>query len=165
MSEGLRLYCQLMALLLVANGAPILLRRVLKERWAWPVDGGRRLALDGQPWLGRSKTWRGLAVALLATGLAAQFMGLSFVTGVLAGGWAMAGDLFSSFIKRRLKLAPGDMAFGLDQIPESLLPLLTAGGGLRLEPAAIAGLVLVFIVLELALSRFLYALHIRERPY
>jgi hypothetical protein len=64
-----------------------------------------------------------------------------------------------------LKLAPGDMAFGLDQVPESLLPLLAVGGGLRLEPAAIAGLVLVFIVLELALSRFLYALHIRERPY
>lgn len=165
MSESLWLYCQVMILLLTANGAPIILRRVLQERWAWPVDGGRCLAADGLPWLGRSKTWRGLAGAVLATGFAALFLEMPFATGMLIGSWAMAGDLLSSFIKRRLKLAPGDMAFGLDQIPESLFPLLAAGGGLRLDTAAILWLVLTFLILELVLSRFLYALHIRERPY
>jgi len=38
-------------------------------------------------------------------------------------------------------------------------------GEARLEVKAIASLVLVFIVLELLLSRLLYALEIRERPY
>jgi hypothetical protein len=165
MSEGLGLYCQLMMLLLVANGAPVILQRVLKERWAWPVDGGRVMLLDGRRWLGRSITWRGLVSAVLATGLAAVIMNLPFSIGLVAGAWAMAGDLLSSFIKRRLNLAPGDMALGLDQIPESLLPLLAIAGEARLEASAIASLVLVFIGLELLLSRLLYALEIRERPY
>ena len=36
----------------------------------------------------------------------------------------MTGDLFSSFIKRRFGSAPSSQALGLDQIPESLLPLV-----------------------------------------
>ena len=34
----------------------------------------------------------------------------------------MAGDLFSSFVKRRLRLASSSMAIGLDHIPESSFP-------------------------------------------
>ena len=37
---------------------------------------------------------------------------------------AMAGDLVSSFMKRRLRLKSEAQAVGLDQIPEVLLPLL-----------------------------------------
>jgi hypothetical protein len=165
MNETLLSAARVMILLLVANGAPILLRRMLYERGAWPVDGGRLLAWDRQRWLGRSKTWRGLAAAILTTGLAAALLGLPWATGFRVGVWAMAGDLLSSFIKRRLKLAPGSMALGLDQIPESLFPLLAVGGELKLGAAAIGWLVLGFIGLELALSRILYAAHIRERPY
>src|SRR6478736_778738 len=40
--------------------------------------------------------------------------------------FAMAGDLFSSFVKRRLHLASSSMAIGLDHIPESLFPLLAS---------------------------------------
>ncbi len=165
MSEGLGLYGQLMLLLLVANGTPVILQWVMKEQGGWPVDGGRVMPLDGRRWLGRSITWRGLVSAVLATGVAAVSLNLPFAIGLEAGAWAMAGDLLSSFIKRRLNLAPGDMALGLDQIPESLLPLLAIAGEARLEVKAIASLVLVFMVLELLLSRLLYALEIRERPY
>lgn len=165
MNEALWLYCRLLLLLMVANGVPIILQWLFKERWSWPVDGGRTLSLDGKPWLGRSKTWRGLVAAIPATGLAAVYVGLPFSTGFVAGAWAMAGDLLASFIKRRLNLAPSDRAPGLDQVPESLLPLWAIAGGLRLETSTIAWLVVAFIVLEMSLSPFLYALHIRERPY
>ncbi len=36
----------------------------------------------------------------------------------------MLGDLSSSFVKRRLRLKLHAQVFGLDQIPEALLPLL-----------------------------------------
>ena len=35
----------------------------------------------------------------------------------------MAGDLLSSFTKRRMRLASSSMAPGIDQVPESVLPL------------------------------------------
>jgi hypothetical protein len=46
----------------------------------------------------------------------------------------MAGDLFSSFLKRRLNLPPSSPALGLDQVPESLFPLLACRYSLPLTP-------------------------------
>jgi CDP-2,3-bis-(O-geranylgeranyl)-sn-glycerol synthase len=157
--------CQLLVLLMVANGTPIVMKRMFADKGAWPVDAGWLLPLEGHPLLGKSKTWRGIVSSLLATGLGALVTGLSFEVGVFIGLWAMVGDLFSSFIKRRLAFSPSAMALGLDQIPESLFPLwamrsewaLTLGSGL--------GLVMAFFVLELWLSRWLHKLHIREQPY
>jgi CDP-2,3-bis-(O-geranylgeranyl)-sn-glycerol synthase len=77
----------------------------------------------------------------------------------------MAGDLFSSFIKRRLRIPSGGMALGLDQVPESLFPLLGCMSILGLDLTSVAVLVLAFLVLELALSRLLHRFGIRERPY
>lgn len=156
---------KLMILLMVANGLPILLRRTLGQQGSSPVDGGRIFRLDGQRWLGPAKTWQGLAAAILGTGAAATLMAWPWTMGVLVGAGAMAGDLLSSFIKRRLGLQPSSMAGGLDQIPESLLPLLLVADVLHLEAALIGRLVLGFVVLELLLSRFLYLAHIREQPY
>ena len=92
---------------------------------AYPLDNGVTLA-DGQPVFGRSKTIRGVALSIGVTTLVAPWAGLSPAAGLLASTMAMIGDLFSSFIKRRMKLAPGSMALGLDQIPESLLPAMAA---------------------------------------
>jgi hypothetical protein len=155
---------KLLFLLLAANGAPITLRKLLRERGAWPVDGAARW-LDGRPLLGPSKTWRGLLAAPLATGLAAWLLGWPFLLGAQFGAYAMLGDLVSSFVKRRLGVASSGMALGLDQIPEALLPLLAVRAELGLAAADIAGLVLAFLALELALSRVLFLLRIREQPY
>src|SRR6478752_380374 len=51
-------------LISAANGAPVLFARLLRARFAHPIDGGIVLR-DGHPLLGRSKTWRGLAAAVL----------------------------------------------------------------------------------------------------
>jgi len=77
---------------------------------------------------------------------------------------SMFGDLLSSFIKRRLGLRTHSQAFGLDQVPESLLPLLLLQEHLGLSGGDIALVVTVFIALELLLSRLLFKLHIRDQP-
>jgi CDP-archaeol synthase len=58
--------------------------------------------------------------------LGAPWTGLPSTAGLLVSAMAMIGDLLSSFVKRRMKLVPGSMAFALDQIPESLLPAIAA---------------------------------------
>jgi CDP-diglyceride synthetase len=153
-----------LCLVLAANGTPVLAKALLGDWWSQPLDLGRSF-FDGRPLFGASKTIRGVLLALLATALAAPALGLAWEVGLLAGAAAMAGDLLSSFVKRRLGLAPQAMAPGLDQAPESLLPLLACKGALGLSTAdALIGAGL-FWVGELAISRALYSLKIRERPY
>ena len=152
-------------LLTVANGSPVLAADILKSRWAWPVDGGRRF-LDGRPWLGSAKTWRGVTAAIITTALAAQLLTVGWLTGAGVGALAMLGDLISSFIKRRLGITISGKSRLLDQVPESALPVL-----LLMEPLGLASyldavwVVVLFFVLEAGASPLLYRLHIRKRPY
>lgn len=155
---------QVLVLLAVANGTPVIAKRLLGQRLAWPLDGGLRL-WDGRPLFGPSKTWRGILLALLATGLAAPLLGLSWPLGVLIGALAMAGDLLSSFLKRRLGRPASSRAFGLDQIPESLLPLIAGCYVLDLGWTDVALGTILFVIGEVVLSRWLYRLHIRDQPY
>ncbi len=77
----------------------------------------------------------------------------------------MAGDLFSSFVKRRLGLEPHAQAFGLDQVPEALVPLLLVRDRLGLGWLEIAALLTAFVALQVLLSRLLFMLGARDRPY
>ncbi len=61
--------------------------------------------------------------------------------------------------------APSSMAIGLDQIPESLFPLLACRLALPLTMLDIGVATIVFFVGELVLSRILFRLHLRDRPY
>jgi CDP-2,3-bis-(O-geranylgeranyl)-sn-glycerol synthase len=155
---------QVLLLVAVANGAPILATRVLGSRLSCPVDGGARLS-DGRPLLGRSKTLRGLFASVVATVVAARILGLTAASGAAIAALAMAGDLLSSFVKRRIALAPSAQALGVDQVPESLLPALYAAFALSLSAGDVVAVVGLFFVGELFLSRLLYALGLREQPY
>ena len=77
----------------------------------------------------------------------------------------MAGDLLSSFIKRRLNRPPSSRAIGLDQIPESLLPLLACHEALALTAADIGIVVAAFFAGAVILSRLLYRVGLRDEPY
>lgn len=158
------LLAQLLFLLVVANGGPVIGRALFKEVADQPVDGGL-IFVDGQPLFGRSKTVRGLVLSLLVTTGVAMLLDLAWWLGTLIAAGAMVGDLASSFTKRRLRLPPSSQAFGLDQVPESLLPLLLIKPWLAITLIDIALLVIVFVIVELLLSRVLYRLRIRERPY
>lgn len=155
---------QLLLLLFIANGSPILARTLLGKHFQGALDGGRLLA-DGYPLLGSSKTLRGLISAILVTTVVAPLIGFSWLIGLLIGGFAMLGDLLSSFLKRRLGLDPSSMALGLDQIPEAFIPLLICRPLLELSWAQVLYLTLAFFFLELLVSQILYRLGIRKHPY
>jgi hypothetical protein len=158
------LVTQLLALLVVASGTPIIVEKILGRYLAYPIDGGWELS-DGKPLFGSSKTLRGLTLSILATTAFAPLIGLDWRIGALVALMAMIGDLISSFLKRRMGLAPSDRAIGLDQIPESLLPLLACAFFLPLTVFDVVVATTLFFIGDLALSRLLFKLHIRDRPY
>ena len=157
-------FFELLLLIIIANGAPILIRVLLHDRFDRAVDFGQKMP-DGRHVFGSSKTWRGIFAALISTGLAAPVLGHPVEVGLLVALYAVAGDLISSFIKRRLKMAPSSMAPILDQVPESLLPAIMLKQHFGLDYFGVIQLVLIFIILELLLSHILYKWGIRKRPY
>jgi CDP-2,3-bis-(O-geranylgeranyl)-sn-glycerol synthase len=159
-----QLFLEILALLLVANGAPILIARVLRSAAEWPVDLGARLA-DGNPLFGNSKTWRGLVASLLACTLFAPLLGFTPPFGLVFAALAMTGDLLSSSIKRRRGLAPGAQSPGLDQLPEAVLPSLFAVWSTGLPWWCALLLPPLFMLLQVLISQPLYRMKIRKRPH
>jgi hypothetical protein len=155
---------QLVFLLALANGSPVVAKRIFGNYCSWPLDGNIKF-VDGHPLFGPSKTVRGILVSIFVTSACAPLLGLTLQLGLVVATTAMAGDLFSSFLKRRLGLQPSSRAVGLDQIPESLLPLLACGQALSLTALDIIAGTAIFFVGEVVLSRALFRLHVRDRPY
>ncbi len=96
-----------------------------------PMDFGKKYK-DGTRILGDGKTWRGffggafsgIFIGLVLIGISSVFDPEHFGFGkfpdyigiiVLLAFGALLGDVFGSFIKRRLKIKRGEKAFGLDQ--------------------------------------------------
>ena len=155
---------QSLALLALANSTPLFAKKLFGKRFVQPLDAGIAF-VDGRPLFGRSKTLRGIFSSLLVTTVGALLIGLAPWIGATVAATAMAGDLFSSFVKRRLGPAPHNQALGPDQVPESLLPLLACRTALSLTAADIALAVVIFFIGELVLSRLLYRAHLRDEPY
>jgi len=151
-------------LLVVVNAAPILARDLFGRCCDWPLDCGWRLA-DGYPLLGHSKTWRGVLSAVAAGAAAGGLLGPGAGTGAAFGLLAMLGDSVSSFIKRRMGLAPSARFRGLDQWPESLLPLCLLRQQLGLDLPVLLVVVLLFTLFEWWISPWLHRLRIRQRPW
>jgi len=155
---------QVMALLTVANGIPLIAKKMFGSHFARPVDAGVTF-FDQRPLFGSSKTLRGVLMSILITTAIAPLVGVDPGVGTVVASAAMAGDLFSSFMKRRLNLPPSSQALGLDQVPESLFPLLACRFLLSLTAADIALGIGIFFVGELVLSRLLYKARLRDEPY
>jgi CDP-2,3-bis-(O-geranylgeranyl)-sn-glycerol synthase len=119
----LRTVAELILLLVIANATPLLVGVLAGGRLDTPLDGNRRF-IDGRPLFGPAKTFRGVASSIAATAIVAPLFGLTFTQGAAFGLLTMLGDLLSSFAKRRLGIAASRSAPLLDQLPETLLPLL-----------------------------------------
>jgi CDP-2,3-bis-(O-geranylgeranyl)-sn-glycerol synthase len=150
MDEWTRRLIALM-LVIIANMAPWAVDRLLGPRYRAPLDLGATLA-DGERVFGAHKTWRGLAAGALACGLAAWIVGLGFVLGVAFGALALIADAASSFVKRRLRRAPGYEYPLLDQLPEALLPLIVLSRPLGLGILECIAIAFVFFLLDLAVT-------------
>ena len=153
-----------LVLLAVANGTPVIVKRLFGAWADHAIDCGMRLA-DGRFMFGPSKTIRGVVSSVIATALAAAAIGLTLYAGTAIALGAMAGDLASSFTKRRLGLNPSSKATGVDQIPEALLPCLLLSAILPLTVGDVAVIVLFFFGGEIILSELLFQFGVRDRPY
>jgi len=151
-------------LLIAANGAPVIARKLLGARFSLPVDGGYQCS-DRQPLFGASKTWRGLAAGIAAATLLAPLLSLPPSLGALFGAVSLSGDLLASFAKRRLGYAPSSRTRWLDAPLEALLPATALKTPLALGSAELVTVVGVFFLLEALFSPLLFRLHIRNRPY
>ena len=120
-----------MILLTLANGTPVIAKKIFGRSFSRPLDAGLTF-FDGRPLFGPSKTIRGIVFHVLVTAASAPLIGLDLSVGAIVAAAAMAGDLFSSFVKRRLNFPPSSQALGLDQVPESLFPLLACHNALSL---------------------------------
>lgn len=102
----------------VANASPVIFRGKL------PIDFGK--TWNGKPLLGKGKTWRGLfggTCAGMVTGLLMNDLHPSFGEGMAAvtvlfslSFGALLGDLFKSFLKRRMGKERGEHWVVADQI-------------------------------------------------
>ena len=155
---------QLLVLMTLANGTPIVAKKIFGPRFSFPLDAGT-IFFDGRPLFGHSKTIRGIVGSILVTTASASLIGPDLTIGAIVAGAAMAGDLFSSFVKRRLNLPPSSQALGLDHVPESLFPMLACRDALSLTFADIALGVGIFFIGVLVLSRLLFRAHLRDEPY
>lgn len=119
----LLLIVEIILFLLWVNMLPPLAHLLFGERFRWRVDGGLCF-FDKQPLFGPHKTIRGILASVLGGAAVAFFISLSWWIAALAALLAMAGDLLSSFIKRRLQKPSGGSIFLLDQLFEGFFPLL-----------------------------------------
>jgi hypothetical protein len=76
------LVAQLLALLILVNGTPVIATKILGTVFAHPLDGGTTLA-DGQPLFGHSKTIRGVVLSIVVTTSGAPWIGLDWPIGLL----------------------------------------------------------------------------------
>lgn len=157
-------HASLVLLLLVANGSPIIARKLLGTKFSRPLDHNLAF-LDGKPLLGPSKTIRGVIAGTIITGAVAPAFGIPLQWGLTIGLFAMLGDLVTSFAKRRLSIEPSGMALGFDHVPEAILPLLVASARFDLHLDEILIMALIFWILAMGLSRVLFMWNIRHRPY
>jgi len=148
-------------LVLLSNAAPVLAQLAFGRHLAWRIDSGCCLA-DGQPLLGTAKTYRGIAAALVITAPAAEWLGLGWRLGLIIALAAMAGDLLSSFTKRRLGKPVHAVSALLDGIPEVLLPVLALAAPLSLTWLEAVAVVVGFVTLHAALEPL--AVWCRRRP-
>jgi hypothetical protein len=162
--DGIWLALRLVVLIGLANTAPIVAKRVFGTRWSRPLDAGWHW-MDGRPLLGPSKTVRGVLASFAICLAVAPLLGFSFGIGALVAAGSMAGDAMASFTKRRIGIRSSGRAFGLDQVPEALLPLLLVQRPLGLALWEVAALTAVFLVAEPPAAWLSWRIGLRDEPY
>ncbi len=155
---------EILILILVANGTPVVVSFLFSHKMSLAIDFGFKLK-DQQFLFGNTKTWRGVIAALFVTTLVSMILDYELVVGLIISLLAMGGDLFSSFVKRRLKKASGSRVLFLDQVPESALPALAMIPVIGLDLIQVIVIVVAFIIIELLLSIVLFRIGIRKHPY
>ena len=158
----------------VANATPVPFAKILKK--TTPIDGGR-FAWDGRRILGDGKSWEGLfsgiaggiliGVILYLAGNLGGFRSISEPMVLSVG--AMIGDIFGSFIKRRIGLERGELAPGLDQLGFLIIALTVSAAIYGVpdwfDPMIFACILIITVILHLSTNFIAYLLKLKDRPY
>lgn len=147
-----------LVLLIAANATPVVVAKLVKDRWAWPLDFGYVLA-DGGRLFGSHKTWRGFVAGVLASAAAAWLLREPLWVGAGVAAVSLIADALSSAVKRRMHVRPGTEVLGLDQFGEAVAPLVLFSRPLSLDVMAVVVAAIVFTVLDVA------AAWLRHRPW
>ncbi|MDI6884628.1 MAG: CDP-2,3-bis-(O-geranylgeranyl)-sn-glycerol synthase [Hadesarchaea archaeon] len=149
----------------VANAAPVVLGG------GAPIDGGRRFT-DGRPILGAGKTIRGFLAGLIAGSVVGVLQGAAAgqpctyaMLGLLLALGALVGDLFGSFIKRRLNIPRGGAAPGLDQLGFVVFALLFASPLMLPSWEVILTILIITPPIHLTTNFVSYKLGLKSKPY
>jgi len=148
----------------VANAAPVVLGG------GAPIDGGRKFR-DGRPIFGPGKTIRGFLAGLVAGTVMGIIQSLAtgnftlIAVGFLLALGALVGDLFGSFVKRRLNIPRGGAAPVLDQLGFAIFAILFS------SPLVFPGwdvtitVLIITAPIHLATNLGGYLLKMKDRPY
>src|SRR5256885_10313909 len=93
---------QLLVLMTLANGTPIVAKKIFGPHFSFPLDAGT-MFFDGRPLFGPSKTIRGILISVFITIASAPLIGLDLTIVASVAGAAMAGRLFVRFVRVRRK--------------------------------------------------------------
>src|SRR5690606_4771390 len=152
-----------LALLIAANGTPVIVAQLSRDRWGIPLDLGWVLP-DGERFLGSHKTWRGLICGILACiGIGTLFSLPPGLTAAFAL-TSLLADAGCSAMKRRMRLRPGTELTGLDSLGEALLPLTLFASELALEFGEIIAVAAAFIVIDAATAQLRHRRWLKESP-
>jgi CDP-2,3-bis-(O-geranylgeranyl)-sn-glycerol synthase len=150
----------------IANMTPCYLARFgFFKALAYPLDGGRAWS-DGRRVLGDGKTLAGIAYGTAIGTAVALAQGGSWAFGAVASLGALAGDVASSFLKRRVGVERGGRVLLLDQLNFVVggLALLALSG---MAPPARTMLILVLVTppLHLLMNLVGHRLGFKEVPW
>jgi len=146
-----------------ANAAPVIFGG------GTPIDFGKKF-LDGKPIFGSHKTIRGFFAGLAVGTLVGLVLNAAFEFNVLLGFMlslgALVGDLFDSFVKRRLGFPPGSLLLVADQLDFVVGALLFS---LTVPPLLDLRTVLIVLIItppiHLATNFLAYLLGVKSTPW
>jgi CDP-2,3-bis-(O-geranylgeranyl)-sn-glycerol synthase len=134
----------------------------------YPMDFGKNF-FDGKPIFGRNKTFQGFFCGLIIgtiVGLAeSMFFGYSIFFGLTLSMGALLGDLAGAFLKRRLRLAPGDLLPIIDQVDFIIGAILFSFFIMTLSWELIVVVLIVTPPLHLLTNFVAYKLGLKTNPW
>ncbi len=162
-----------------ANMMPVVAARLkLLSALDRPIDAN--LSLRGKPLLGRNKTWRGVAAAVIG-GVAVSYIQYLFAMpletvsttafaslpvalfyGCIAGILVMVGDALGSIMKRQLGIASGAPCIPLDQIDYIVVFILGTAFFISWSIPAAALLIVTTFFLNLVANALAYGIGIKN---
>ena len=135
---------KVLAFMIWGNFLPPIASIIFEDKFKRPFDNSWTF-FDNKPLFGPHKTIRGVTICLVGSTAVYPLLGLSWHLAATAAALLMAGDLLSSFIKRRFDLKSGDSVCGLDQLFEGLFPGLFLAHHFNMPFWQLAAVLIIFV--------------------